>query len=215
VGAGVFIASLVLGAAYWAVWCYRDKGLAGLLVKTGSVALLAVWALLTGGPLLLVGALALSAVGDAFLAGKAERWLLPGMAAFFLAHAVYVPLFWQLGEGGWTWPVKAGQAVLVIGGVIFLRWLAPFVEPKMRGPVILYTGVILMMGAAAIALPGAYWLATLGALMFIASDVILSLLLFRQPKDQPANVPASLAVWGLYFGGQVLIALGITGSLAA
>ena len=214
-GAGVFIASLVLGAAYWAVWCYRDKGLAGLLVKTGSVALLAVWALLTGGPLLLVGALALSAVGDAFLAGKAERWLLPGMAAFFLAHAVYVPLFWQLGEGGWTWPVKAGQAVLVIGGVIFLRWLAPFVEPKMRGPVILYTGVILMMGAAAIALPGAYWLATLGALMFIASDVILSLLLFRQPKDQPANVPASLAVWGLYFGGQVLIALGITGSLAA
>lgn len=214
-GAGVFIASLVLGAAYWAVWCYREKGLAGLLVKTGSVALLAVWAFLMGGPLLLVAALALSAVGDAFLAGKAERWLLPGMAAFFLAHAAYVPLFWQLGEGGWIWPVKAAQTVLVIGGVIFLRWLAPSVEPKMRVPVILYTGVILMMGAAAIALPGAYWLATLGALMFIASDVILSLLLFKQPKDQPANIPASLAVWGLYFGGQVLIALGITGSLAA
>lgn len=214
-GAGVFIASLVLGAAYWAVWCYRDKGLAGLLVKTGSVALLAVWAFLMGGPLLLVAALALSAVGDAFLAGKAGRWLLPGMAAFFLAHAAYVPLFWQLGEGGWTWPVKAGQAVLVIGGVIFLRWLVPFVEPKMRVPVILYTGVTLMMGAAAIALPGAFWFATLGALMFIASDVILSLLLFKQPKDQPVNLPASLAVWGLYFGGQVLIALGITGSLAA
>lgn len=214
-GAGVFITSLVLGAAYWAVWCYRDKGLAGLLVKTGSVALLAVWAFLMGGPLLLVAALALSAVGDAFLAGKAERWLLPGMAAFFLAHAAYVPLFWQLGEGGWAWPVKAAQAVLVIGGVIFLRWLVPFVEPKMRLPVILYTGVILMMGAAAIALPGAYWLATLGALMFIASDVILSLLLFRQPKDLLANIPASLAVWGLYFGGQVLIALGITGGLAA
>lgn len=213
-GAGVFIASLVLGAAYWAVWCYREKGLAGLLVKTGSVALVSVWAFLMGGPVLLVAALALSAVGDAFLAGKAERWLLPGMAAFFLAHAAYVPLFWQLGEGGWSWPVKAAQTALVIGGVIFLRWLVPYVEPKMRVPVILYTGVILMMGAAAIALPGVYWLATLGALMFIASDVILSLLLFRQPKDRPANIPASLAVWGLYFGGQVLIALGITGSQA-
>ena len=213
-GAGVFITSLVLGAAYWAVWCYREKGLAGLLVKTGSVALLSVWAFLMGGPVLLVAALALSAAGDAFLAGKAERWLLPGMAAFFLAHAAYVPLFWLLGEGGWTWPVKAGQAALVVGGVLFARWLLPSVEPKMRVPVILYTAVILMMGAAALALPGAYWLATLGALMFIASDVILSFLLFRQPKDQPANIPASLAVWGLYFGGQVLIALGVTGGLA-
>lgn len=214
-GAGVLIASLVLGAAYWAVWCYREKGLAGLLVKTGSVVLLAAWAFLAGGPALLVAALAFSALGDAFLAGRAERWLLPGMAAFFLAHAAYVPLFWELGEGGWIWPVKLGQAALVIGGVLFLRWLLPFVEPKMRVPVILYTGVILMMGAAGIALPGAYWLATLGALMFIASDVILSLLLFRQPKDQPANIPASLGVWGLYFGGQVLIALGIAGNLAA
>lgn len=213
-GAGVLITSLILGAAYWAVWCYREKGLAGLLVKTGSVALLSVWAFLMGGPVLLVAALALSAVGDAFLAGKAERWLLPGMAAFFLAHAAYVPLFWQLGEGDWTWPVKAGQAALVVGGVLFARWLLPSVEPKMRVPVILYTAVILMMGAAALALPGAYWLATLGALMFIASDVILSFLLFRQPKDQPANIPASLAVWGLYFGGQMLIALGITGSQA-
>lgn len=214
-GAGVFIVSMVLGAAYWAVWCYREKGPAGLLVKTGSVALLAIWAFLMGGPLLLVAALALSAVGDGFLAGKAERWLLPGMAAFFLAHAAYVPLFWQMGEAGWTWPVKAGQVALVVGGVLFARWLLPSVEPKMRLPVMLYTGVILMMGAAAIALPGVYLLATLGALMFIASDVILSFLLFRHPKDQPANIPASLAVWGLYFGGQVLIALGVIGSVPA
>lgn len=212
---GILAASLALGAAYWIIWCYREKGLTGLLVKAGSVTLLAIWAALMGGPLLLVAALGLSAIGDAFLAGKAERWLLPGMAAFFLAHAAYVPLFWQLGDGvGSNWPVKAAQIFLVAGGALFVRWLVPWVEPKMRLPVIFYTGIILMMGAAAIALPPALWAVTLGALMFIASDVILSLLLFRKPQGQLSGVPASLAVWGLYFGGQALIAWGVLVSAA-
>lgn len=214
-GEGVLAASLVLGAAYWVWWCYRSKGLIGLLVKAGSVAVLALWAGMMGAPTLLVAALGLSAVGDAFLAGKAERWLLPGMAAFFLAHAAYVPLFWHLGEGSdWSWPVKVAQAALVFGGAFFVRWLIPSVEPKMRVPVILYAGVILMMGAAAINLPPVWWKVTLGALMFIASDVILSLLLFRKPKEAPPDVPASLGVWGLYFGGQALIATGAVTALA-
>ena len=201
--------ALALGALYGVVFCYRDKGLTGLLVKTGSTALLAVYAYLEGGPLLLVAALAFSAVGDAFLAGKAERWLLPGMGAFFLAHAFYVALFWQLGEGGSDLPVKVAQAALVFVGATFAFWLMPSVDKPMRTPVIAYTAVILMMGAAAFALPEAFRLVSVGALMFIASDVILSLQLFRKPADQPASVPSSLAVWILYFGGQALIAWGL------
>ncbi len=200
--------ALALGALYGIAFCYREKGVAGLLVKTGSTALLALYAFYEGGPILLVAALAFSALGDAFLAGKAERWLLPGMGAFFLAHALYVALFWQLGEGGSPLPVKLAQGVLVLGGVAFLFWLTPYVDKPMRNPVIAYTAVILMMGAAALALPEAYRLVSLGALMFIASDVILSLQLFRKPPDQPASIPSSLAVWILYFGGQALIAWG-------
>ena len=68
------------------------------------------------------------------------------------------------------------------------------------------------MGAAALRLDTAYWLVTLGAVMFIASDAILSLQLFRKPADEPAGIAPSLAVWFLYFGGQALIAWGMLGA---
>ena len=158
---------------------------------------------------LLWAALAASAVGDAFLAGRPERWLLPGMAAFFLAHVFYVILFWQLGEGaGWSWPVKIGQAALVLGGAAYIRWLMPWLG-KMRVPVLAYGAVILMMGAAAIALPAAYWLVSLGALMFIASDAILAHQLFCRPAEAPLQKLPSYAVWFLYFSGQAAITLGL------
>lgn len=208
-GTAALYGALAFGLIYGAAYCYREKSPLGLLVKTGSTALLALWAFLEGGPVLLVVALALSAVGDAFLAGKQERWLLPGMAAFFAAHAAYVPLFWGMAVDERTLPVLAAQIVLVFGGAGFVRWLAPWVAPGMRLPVIAYAAVILVMGAAALALTPSFWIVTLGALMFIASDVILSLQLFRKPADQPTRVPASLAVWMLYFGGQVLIAWGV------
>ena len=200
--------ALALGALYGIAFCYGTKGLAGFLVKTGSTALLALYAWFEGGPILLVAALALSALGDGFLATDEEqKWLLPGMAAFFLAHACYVVLFWNEGvHTGWDWPVKLAQAVLVFGGAAFVHWLAPSIEPKMRLPVILYAGVILMMGAAAFTMP---LLVLVGALMFIASDAILSLQLFRKPAGEPASVLSSLAVWFLYFGGQALIAWGV------
>jgi len=208
-GAGVFYGALALGLIYWIAFCYREKDAAGFLVKTGSTALLALWACLEGGPALLVAALAFSSLGDAFLAGRQERWLLPGMGAFFVAHAAYVPLFWGLVADDRTLPVLAAQIVLVLGGATFVRWLAPSVAPGMRLPVFAYAAVILLMGAAALALTPTFWIVTMGALMFIASDVILSLQLFRKPAAQPSSVPASLAVWGLYFGGQVLIAWGV------
>jgi len=162
-----------------------------------------------GGPWLLWAALAASAVGDLFLAGKPDRWLLPGMGAFFLAHVFYVILFWQLGEGAVAgWPVKAGQFVLVLGGAAYIRWLAPWLG-QMRWPVFAYGAVILLMGAAAIALPGEWRLVTLGALMFIASDAILANQLFRRPADAPPNKAASYAVWFLYFFGQAAITWGL------
>lgn len=177
--------------------------MAGILILTGIA-----WA--SGGPWLLWAALLASAVGDLFLAGKPQRWLLPGMAAFFLAHVFYVALFWQLGEGGgWSWPVQAGQAALVIGGALYIRWLVPWIEPKMRLPVIAYGAVILLMGAAALALPGAYGLVTAGALMFIASDAILAHQLFCRPADAPPQKLPSYAVWFLYFFGQAAIMLGL------
>lgn len=204
-----FATASVAALAYGFLYSFRGEGPARAVLKVSGIVILAITAFAAGGPWLLWAALAASAVGDLFLAGKPERWLLPGMAAFFLAHVFYVILFWQLGEGaGWSLPVKAGQAVLVLGGAMYIRWLAPWLG-QMRLPVFAYGAVILMMGAAAIALPPAYLLVTVGALMFIASDSILAHQLFCRPADAPPNKPASYAVWFLYFFGQAAITWGL------
>ena len=191
------------------MYSFRGKGPCRAVLKVSGVAILALIAFASGAMWLLWAALAASAVGDAFLAGKPERWLLPGMAAFLLTHVFYVIVFWQLGEGaGWSWPVKIGQAALVLGGAAYIRWLMPWLG-KMRVPVLAYGAVILMMGAAAIALPAAYWLVSLGALMFIASDAILAHQLFCRPAEAPPQKLPSYAVWFLYFSGQAAITLGL------
>ncbi|CAN0472681.1 unnamed protein product, partial [Scytosiphon promiscuus] len=65
---GVLLASMVLGVLYGTAFCWRPHSLLKLIVKTGSTALLALWAHLLGGPVLLVAGLALSSLGDFFLA---------------------------------------------------------------------------------------------------------------------------------------------------
>ncbi|MGA1343735.1 MAG: lysoplasmalogenase family protein [Hyphomonas sp.] len=199
------------GLAYGLIFSHRAGGPARMLLKVSGVVILAGTGLAAGGPWLLWAALLASAAGDGFLAGRPERWLLPGMAAFFLAHVFYVALFWQLGhgDGAWSLTVKIGQAALVLGGAFYIRWLVPWIVRPMRLPVSLYGAVILMMGAAAIALPAAFWPVTVGALMFIASDGILAYQLFCRPPDAPAQRPASYAVWFLYFLGQAAIMLGV------
>ncbi|MGR3710761.1 MAG: lysoplasmalogenase family protein, partial [Alterinioella nitratireducens] len=60
----------------------------------------------------------------------------------------------------------------------------------------------------------AFRLALLGAAMFLASDVILSVQIFRLAPGTPAHRNAGRAVWPLYWGGQALIAYGVIGGLA-
>ncbi|MEZ5946662.1 MAG: lysoplasmalogenase [Hyphomonas sp.] len=203
--------ALVLGVLYWLLWCWReDGGLLKTLVKTGSTALLALFAYLAGGPWLLVAGLALSSAGDLFLAldGRdADKWLKPGMGAFFLAHVAYIALFWGLPVSGGNWLVPVAQVVLALAGVTYARWLSPSLG-EMRIPVFAYTGIILGMGVLALRLDPQYLAVTLGAMMFVASDMILALQLFTRPAGEAPRVVPSILVWGLYYGGQALIAWG-------
>ena len=201
--------AIVLGVLFWAGFCWRaGGGWIRVLVKTASTALLAVFAWMAGGPWLVVAGLAFSAVGDAFLALDGEKWLKPGMAAFFLAHVAYVVLFWAMPQADRTLLNLGAQIALVFGGVVFVRWLAPWLG-AMRYPVFAYTAIILVMGAAALRLQPEYVLVTLGAVMFVASDMILSLQLFTRPAGETPKAVPALAVWGLYFFGQALIAWGV------
>lgn len=205
----VLLGSLVLGTLYGAAFSWRSHSLLKLIIKTASTALLAVWAFMVGGPLLVVAGLALSSLGDFFLeADEGDRFLLPGMGAFFAAHVAYIALFWALPQADQSLLILAAQSGLILCGVLFIRWLAPWLPPKMRWPVFLYGGVILMMGAAALRLDPVFLPIMIGALMFIASDVILSIELFKRPEGAPKRPLPSIALWFLYFGGQALIAWG-------
>ena len=97
------------------------QSLARSAAKTLAVAMLAVLAALQGGPLLLVVALALSAVGDAFLSRDGEKAFLGGLASFLVAHIVYIALFLRSGGGlgllgaeSWRGAIALALAVFVV-----------------------------------------------------------------------------------------------------
>ena len=177
-----------------------------MILKTTATALLTVWAFTADAPLTIVLALAFSTLGDALLGASEEKFLLPGMGAFFLAHAAYVPLFWDHAAETRPLFILGAQILITLGGALFVRSLVPWMEKAMRIPVILYAVIILVMTNGALRLDPGLWLATLGALAFISSDLILSLELFRMPTDAPVRRLTSRLVWFLYYGGQAAIA---------
>ena len=156
--------------------------------------------------MLILVALGLSALGDAFLAGDPKKWLLAGMAAFFAAHVAYIPLFWDGADAARPLFVLGLQVALTFGAAFFVRSLLPWIDKPMRWPVLAYGIVILLMGNAALRLEPTLLLATIGALMFITSDAILSLELFRMADNHRLRPVTARLVWALYYGGQALIA---------
>ncbi len=209
----VLAGSLAASVLYGLLFSNASPGLTRLALKTAATALLALWAFLAGGPILLVGALIFSAVGDAFLAADEQEWLRPGMAAFFLAHVAYIALFWQFSADTRPLAVLIVQIVATLGGALFIRSLMPYLDRSMRLPVLAYSIIILVMLNAALRLSPDLWLVTLGAAAFTLSDLILSFELFRLPPDAPARRMTARFVWTLYYGGQALIAWGLVSAL--
>lgn len=202
----VLAGSIGLSVVYGAFFCNRSPSVPRVLIKTGATALLTLWAYLAGGPMLVVVALAFSALGDALLGASEDRFLLPGMATFFIAHAAYIAAFWEYTTFFGTNLVLSAQIALIMAAGVFARILLPRVEKEMRVPVMAYSVIIVGMGILALSLTPNLWLATVGALAFMVSDMILSFELFRMQPDSPARVITSRFIWGLYYGGQALIA---------
>lgn len=180
------------------------------VVKTAAVGLLAVLAIVAGGPLLLVLALALGAMGDGFLAQEGEKPFLAGLASFLAAHVVYVLLFALAGDAGlllsdW-WRAVLAAAVVVFAGTMIL-FLRPALPAAMVGPVAAYAVAILAMGIAALTLPAPMVIA--GAVLFILSDGILATERFLLARGSPLRALTAPAVWIAYYAGQLSITLGV------
>jgi uncharacterized membrane protein YhhN len=191
------------------------------LAKPGVMALLFAWLWLSGGlggPLFWFGLAALfSMTGDIFLLLKnQQRWFLFGLGAFLLAHIAYI--------AGLNMP-PAPLNTLTLGIALFVGMTVfPLIRRILRSlpkrglrrlvePVRYYSATIsLMLFSALMTLFRTDWLDTpaylvsLGAVLFIASDMILAWNKFVRPIRR-----GRLALMVMYHLGQILLVLGAVG----
>jgi uncharacterized membrane protein YhhN len=142
-------------------------------------------------------ALALSALGDWFLALRGQRHFRHGLIAFLCAHLIYIAIFalaWAPMPGG-----LSGAVLVVIAGLTLARWLYDDLGP-MRPAVLAYTFAI--VGMTVMALLSAYPAPILvpGALLFMFSDFCIAVRRFK--LDFPLSGEIT---WVAYYSGQLLI----------
>ncbi|CAD0183371.1 YhhN-like protein [Ruegeria sp. THAF57] len=175
------------------------------VLKTLSVAILALIAARQGAPLLLTTALALCAVGDALLSRDSDSTFMAGIGAFAAGHLAYIALFLShpssetaliLDRPGFFWS-------LIILGIIAATLLAPRAG-ELKVPVLGYIPIILGMGLTVLAVPdiGPLRWALPAALAFIASDLILATEKFLLPPNHPSLRFTPYMVWIFYWGAQ-------------
>ena len=141
--------------------------------KTLPVVLLALAAASQGAPVLLVAAFGLSALGDFALSRPGEKAFLIGMLGFAAAHLGFAIVMVMLGSTitASQWPL----IVLILAlGVSTEWWLRPHTG-DLKWPVRGYVGIISVMAIVALGLPEARSVALWGAMLFVVSDLILSL----------------------------------------
>ncbi|MGR4862502.1 lysoplasmalogenase family protein [Caulobacter sp. LARHSG274] len=204
---GLWWAAGLCAAVYGLALAGRPPSLPRTVVKTAATGALAVLAYLqSGGPGLAL-ALALCAIGDAFLAGDPRRWLPFGLAAFLAGHLVYALLFWR--ERGPAGPLAWTVAPLVVLAALALLARLWGDLGRLKPAVVAYALAIVAMVTGSLLLPGLRWPAAVGALAFMTSDAVLSLDLFRGDRLLGSARLTAWTVWFLYFGGQALITYGM------
>ncbi len=210
---------LILAIVSAVIFCLlrqRDFFALRPFVKAAMAVLLAVYCLQTPTvPLYIMAAgFALSALGDFFLDLRGEKWFLPGLISFFIAHvafAVYllphaVPLSMYT---GFEWGKSAALIAATLG---FYIWLKPALPSDMKIPVAAYSVVITIMGIAALTTTLPSLLVPIGAVLFIASDVVLSVERFKF-KFKFLFLADKQINWTLYASGQILLAVGVVSGI--
>lgn len=201
---GLLLVGLFFAVIYAAFLCWRPSGTLKTLVKSIPLPAFAIGAATAFAAPLSITALALSAIGDIALSRTGQRAFLIGLGAFAAAHLAYALRFASLAEGT---PALLPAAVLIGLALSTERWLVPHTGP-LRWPVRVYVVLITAMGFTALALPADRIMGTIGAGLFIASDLVLAVQLFRMSEDTPLHRPVSIALWTLYIGGQLAILIG-------
>jgi uncharacterized membrane protein YhhN len=195
------LASLAAGIGFWLL---KDTGLPGLYqiaLKGAGVALLAAYALARhkGHDANTIAAvMAFGALGDVLIEFKLEA----GAVAFLIGHLIAIRLYWQHRR---TRPSGTQQAA-----ALALLVLTPLISFQLGGVMVaLYAVGLGAMAASAWLSSFSRYRVGVGALMFVASD----LLIFARLGVMADSPLPSLLIWPLYYFGQFLICTGVVGEL--
>ena len=201
-------AALLAGVSYVGSWSLVLPLTVSTAWKGAGVALLAVYAALKARRLegwLICAVMGFGALGDMLIE---LLGLTAGALAFLAGHLVAIGLYLRNRR-----PAPGLSQRLLAASLMPATVIVAFLLPTDRAGapgVALYALALSAMAATA-------WLSRFpryrvgaGALMFVASD----LLIFARAGPLHGAAWIGLAIWGLYFVGQVLVCLGVTRGLA-
>lgn len=201
-------AAVVIGLSYTASWSLGFGPTAMVVWKGAGVGLLALWAATQGRDLdgwLLAAVLACGAAGDVLLE---VAGLTTGAVAFALGHLIATGLYLRNRRDALT-VSQTWLGILIIPATVATAWLLPS-DRSAAGGITVYALLLALMAATAWTSRFPRYRTGIGAMMFVASD----LLIFARLGPVGDTVMVGVAVWLLYFIGQWLIALGVRTGLA-
>ena len=202
----LFLLALLAGVSFWFVGQHTIPRLPWIAWKGAGVALLAAWAALNAhgrDGWLIAAVLALGALGDVLL----ERSQACGALAFLAGHIVAIILY-LLHRRSKPSPSQVALALLLLVAVPVIAFLLPADRAAAPGIAIYATGLGAMVASAWASRFPRYRVG-LGAVMFVASD----LLIFSRMGPLAGSLVPIFLIWPLYFGGQALIAWGAVTTL--
>jgi hypothetical protein len=196
------VLSLLFGITYFFVMDDEVGGSWLALWKGAGVGFLAVYAAHRGrwreGALIAV-VLALGALADVVL----EFSFLVGGAIFALSHLLAIFLYLANRRESPTASQVAASAALFVGTPLVAGMLTYPLDNWVLAT--LYAAIVGAMSAAAWASRFPRYRVGLGAVLFVASDLII----FAREADHVSPELGSWLIWPLYYGGQFLIATGV------
>jgi uncharacterized membrane protein YhhN len=196
-------AALIAGASYLAAPYVEIGDAANIAWKGAGVCLLALYAGLQAKNLdgwLITMVMAFGALGDVLLEAVG---LETGAIAFVVGHVIAVGLYLR-NRRSLTSPSQRMLAAVIVP----LSLLIAFIMMRDVG-IVVYTAFVAVMAATAWMSRFPRYRTGIGAMMFLGSD----LLIFASIGPFEGASWISPAIWMLYFGGQLLIVVGVTGVL--
>lgn len=191
------LAGIAMAIAFWTL----SDTLAGPVtaaLKGGSVAALAGYALArsrTGDEKAISAVMLAGAAGDVGI----EYDTVIGGALFLLSHLIAIPLYLRNRRANPAASQK-GAAAALLAGVPLAAWLLT------RDPLaVIYAAALAAMAATAWLSRFSRYAVGIGALLFVASD----LLIFARLGGGLDRELTNWLIWPLYYAGQLMIATGV------